>query len=83
MAFGRAEVGSRLFSAEAVSWTKEQLAELEGVPDVSRVRRYPLNAINEGACAFSEDAGDKVESPRGWRMPGGKPSPAGPMPSDV
>jgi len=33
MAFGRAEVGARLFSAEAVSWTKEQSAELEEVPD--------------------------------------------------
>ena len=45
MTFGRAEVGSRLFSAEAVSWTKEQSVELEEVPDVSRVRRYPLNVI--------------------------------------
>jgi hypothetical protein len=52
MAFARAEVGPPLFNAEAVSWTKEQLAELEGVPDVSRVMRYPLNVINEGACAF-------------------------------
>jgi hypothetical protein len=23
---------------------------------------------------FSSDAGDKVEFPRGWRVPGGKPS---------
>ena len=74
MAFGLAGVGARLFSAEALSWTKKQLADLEEAPDVSRVRRYPLNVINEGAYAFSADADDKVESPRGWRVPGGKPS---------
>ena len=65
---------ARLFSAEALSWTKKQLADLEEAPDVSRVRRYPLNVINEGAYACSADADDKVESPRGWRVPGGKPS---------
>jgi len=57
MAFGRAEVGARLFSAETVSWIKKQLADLEEAPDVSRVRRYPLNVINEGAYAREEHGG--------------------------
>jgi len=41
----RTEGGGTLFSAEAVSWTEEQPAELGEVSDVSRVGRYPLNVI--------------------------------------
>ena len=63
---------ARLFSAEAVSWIKKQLADLEEAPDVSRVRRYPLNVINEGAYACSADADDKVEYLPEARVSGGK-----------
>ena len=74
MACGRAEVGTRLFSAEAVSWTKEQPAELGEVSDVSRVGGYPSNVIKWRCCAFGADAVDKVECPPGWRVAGGNPS---------